>query len=264
MPREWIINQANMRWGLNKKKKVGAVSEEIRRCSPKSLVEWEGYYYTSTKYLLIILLTILLASCASVPPPEYRRPPKEGYITASWYGQDFHGRPTSSGERYDMYGMTCAHKTMDFGTKLRVTNPDTDQSVDVIVNDRGPFIDGRDLDLSYGAAREIGFANKGVGEVKIEYLGRDMRYAKRLPFEPVAASGGLTIQLGAFIEQSNAERLKKGLEFKYDNVFITTAFVNGQKFFRVRLGEFKDYNNAYSVAAKLADEGYTTFVTAKN
>ena len=92
-------------------------------------------------------------------------------MTASWYGQKFHGRPTSSGERYDMHGLTAAHKTLVFGTKLRVTNPDTDRSVDVVVNDRGPFIPGRDLDLSYGAAKMIGLAEKGVGRVKVDYLG---------------------------------------------------------------------------------------------
>jgi rare lipoprotein A len=81
---------------------------------------------TFNKYISIILLAIFLASCASLPPPEYRRPPTEDYITASWYGQDFNGRPTSSGERYDMYGLTAAHKEMDFGTRLRVTNPDNE------------------------------------------------------------------------------------------------------------------------------------------
>ncbi len=223
-----------------------------------------GTLNKSTKHILIILLTILLASCASLPPPEYRRPPSEGYITASWYGQDFHGRPTSSGERYDMYGLTAAHKEMDFGTRLRVTNPDNDKSVVVIVNDRGPFISGRDLDLSYGAAREIDHIGKGVGLVKIEYLGRDMRYVKRMPFDPFASSSSLTIQVGAFAESSNADRLKRGLEFKYDNVYITTALVNGQKFYRVRIGEFSDYNNAYSLAEKLSDEGYSTLIISKN
>jgi rare lipoprotein A len=69
-----------------------------------------------------------------------------------------------------MYAMTCAHKTLKFGTKLRVTNPDNNKSVIVTVNDRGPFIRGRDLDLSYGAAKEIGLMEKGVGRVKIEYV----------------------------------------------------------------------------------------------
>ena len=216
------------------------------------------------KRLAVIIGLVFLSSCASAPPRDYKPEPGARYVTASWYGKDFHGRPTSSGERYDMYGLTCAHKTLDFGTKLRVTNPDTQKSVEVIVNDRGPFIWGRDLDLSYGAAREIGVAEKGVGPVKIEYLGRDMRYARRVPFEPTVSASALTVQVGAFVEQSNADRLKTGLEFKYSSVYITTAYVKGQKFFRVRIGEFGNYDKAYSTASKLADEGYTTLIIAKN
>lgn len=159
-----------------------------------------------------------------------------------------------------MYGLTAAHKTMKFGTKLRVTNPDTDKSTTVTVNDRGPFISGRDLDLSYGAAKEIGFAEKGVGKVKIEFLERDMRYAKRVPFEPSETSGPLTIQIGAFTEQLNAQRLKQGLELTYSDVFIATAYVKGQKFYRVRVGKFEEYDKAYASAKKLADEGYATLI----
>jgi len=213
--------------------------------------------------IFIIGITILLASCTPVPPPKYH-PPAEDFVTASWYGKDFDGRPTSSGEKFDMYGFTAAHKEMDFGTKLRVTNPDNGKSVVVTVNDRGPFIPGRDLDLSYGAARAIDHIGKGVGLVKIEYLGRDMRYARRMPFDPFTPKSPLTVQIGSFVEPSNADRLKKGLEFKYSNVYITTAFVNGQTFYRVRIGKFSDYDNAYSLAEKLAEEGYSTLITSRN
>ncbi len=212
------------------------------------------------KRLFIITGLLFITACASLPPKEHKIEPGGEYVTASWYGDDFHGRPTSSGERYDMNALTAAHKTMKFGTKLRVTSPDTNKSVIVTVNDRGPFIWGRDLDLSYGAAKEIGFAEKGVGKVKIEYLGRDMRYAKRVPFEPSETTGSLTIQIGSFIEQSNAQRLKQGLDLTYSEVFITTAYVKGQKFYRVRIGKFNNYDKAYAVAEKLADEGYTALI----
>lgn len=217
------------------------------------------------KRLAFIIGLVILTSCASTPQRSYEPEPGARYITASWYGEDFHGRPTSSGERYDMYGFTAAHKTMKFGTKLRVTNPDTDKSVEVIVNDRGPFIWGRDLDLSYGAAREIGLTEKGVGRVRIEYLGRDMRYAKRVPFEPsVSVASALTVQVGSFVEESNALRLKKGLEFEYSDVLVTTLFLNGKKYHRVRIGEFSTYDSAYAFARKLADEGYSTLIMAKD
>ncbi len=214
-------------------------------------------------YLLLLLFAILLVSCASLPPVEYY-PARDGYVTASWYGKDFHGRPTSSGERFDMYGLTCAHKTMDFGTRLRVTNPDNNKSVEVLVNDRGPFIAGRDLDLSYGAAKEIGFAGKGVGAVKIERLGREMRYAKRVEFAPSLTAGTLTIQVGAFIDQANAYRLKQGLALRYSNVYITTFLKGDQKFYRVRIGEFTGRDSAHSIAEKLANEGYSTLITSKD
>lgn len=184
-------------------------------------------------------------------------------MNASWYGPKFHGRPTSSGERYDMYRFTAAHKELKFGTRLRVTNPDNNRSVVVTVNDRGPFIRGRDLDLSYGAAKKIGLIDKGVGRVRTEYLGRDMRYVKRVPFLPTGASSSLTIQLGAFTDITNANRFKKGLELRYENVSVSAALVRGEKFYRVRIGKFSSLEDAQRVTKKLADEGYTLFITDK-
>lgn len=91
-------------------------------------------------------------------------------MVASWYGPKYHGRLTANGEVYDMHGLSAAHKTLPFGTRLRVTHPGNDRSVVVVVNDRGPFIAGRDLDLSYGAARELDMVDEGVARVKIERL----------------------------------------------------------------------------------------------
>ena len=216
---------------------------------------------------IIIIGLVFLASCAKTPKiPEPDHVPRSGgeYVTASWYGKKFHGRPTASGERYDMYGLTAAHKTMKFGTKLRVTNPDTGQSVVVTVNDRGPFIRGRDLDLSYGAAKRIGHLEKGVGKVRIEHLERDMKYVKRVPFVSPNFSGALTVQVGSFTEQGNANRLKRGLEIKYDNVHITTVLLQGKTFYRVKVGKFNNGKSAYSTAEKLADEGYTPFITSRD
>lgn len=210
------------------------------------------------KRFFIIFGVLLLSSCASAPRVEYMPPPAGDYVTASWYGSKFHGRPTSSGERYDMYGMTCAHKTLKFGTKLRVTNPDNNKSVIVTVNDRGPFIRGRDLDLSYGAANEIGLIGKGVGRVKIEHVGRNMRYVKRVPFAPAAAK---TIQVASFADKSNAFRLKKGLEIKYENVFVTRATIRGEQYYRVKIGQFRQHDRALAVAAELADEGYDVIIS---
>lgn len=89
---------------------------------------------------------------------------------ASWYGPGFHGRKTASGERFDMDGLTAAHKTLPFGTKVRVTNPGTGQSVVVRINDRGPFVRGREIDVSRGAAKALGMLGSGVAQVRIEVL----------------------------------------------------------------------------------------------
>ena len=90
-----------------------------------------------------------------------------GSMLASWYGPGFHGNLTANGERYDMYGISAAHKTLPFGTKLRVCY---EGCVDVSINDRGPYIGARELDLSYGAAQEIGLIDPGVATVSVTYL----------------------------------------------------------------------------------------------
>jgi rare lipoprotein A (peptidoglycan hydrolase) len=88
--------------------------------------------------------------------------------TASWYGPGFHGRETASGETFDQHALTAAHRTLPLGTEAKVTNLDTGQSVQVTINDRGPYVPGRQLDLSQAAAQKIGLTKKGVAKVKIE------------------------------------------------------------------------------------------------
>ena len=122
--------------------------------------------------IVLLLAFLFLSSCATAPDVKNISRAGGTYVVASWYGKKFNGRPTASGEKFDMYGMTCAHRTLAFGTKLRITNPDNKKSVIVRVNDRGPFIRGRDLDLSYGAAKEIGIVQKGVGRVMLEHVPR--------------------------------------------------------------------------------------------
>lgn len=99
------------------------------------------------------------------------RPGRDAWVVyASWYGPKYHGRHTANGEVYDMYGLSAAHRDLPFGTKLRVTHLKSRRSVEVVVNDRGPFIKGRDLDLSYGAAKALAMVDEGVAKVKIERL----------------------------------------------------------------------------------------------
>lgn len=180
-------------------------------------------------------------------------------MTASWYGPGFHGRPTASGEIFDQNSMTAAHKTLPFGTRLRVTNPDKNQSVEVVINDRGPFIAGRDIDLSMASAKRIGIG--GVGKVRVEFLSRDMKYLGKVKFAQ-SQSGVYTIQTGSFLEEFNANHMKESLELKYKNVYVKTTIVKGQKFYRVRVGKFDTKDTAVRFAQGLADEGYSTIVTA--
>ena len=109
-----------------------------------------------------IIATAVAGLCAFALPSESR-----STMLASWYGPGFHGRTTANGERYDMHGNSAAHKTLRFGTKLRVCYQGC---VDVVVNDRGPYIGARELDLSYGAARTIGMVGVGVANVTVEYV----------------------------------------------------------------------------------------------
>ncbi len=93
-----------------------------------------------------------------------------GTMIASWYGPRFHGKQTANGEIYNQYELTTAHKTLKFGTLLRLTNPENNKSIIVRVNDRGPFIEGRDLDLSYASAKALGIIKPGVKRLKVELV----------------------------------------------------------------------------------------------
>jgi rare lipoprotein A len=148
----------------------------------------------------------------TVPEPGFEevRGEKKNCI-ASWYGRDFHGRPTASGETFDMFALTCAHKEYPLGTKVKVTNRSNGREVDCIINDRGPFVEGRDIDLSYAAANRIGLIGPGVAPVEVEPLGRYTRYIKEVKFSRLNGSM-VTIQIGSFREEANAARLRNGLE----------------------------------------------------
>ena len=158
-----------------------------------------------------------------------------------------------------MYNFTCAHKKYAFGTELRVTNISNGKSVECIVNDRGPFIDGRDIDLSYAAARKIGLINRGVADVRIEYLGRDLSYVRQVSCS--AGNGPYTVQVGSFKEHSNALHMKKSLEMTYAEVYILESVIRGSTYYRVRIGHFDERDEVADFAQHLADEGYTVLIT---
>jgi len=124
---------------------------------------------------------------------------------ASWYGHPFHGRASASGEIYDMEQMTAAHRTLPFGTIVRVHNLDNEKSADVRIIDRGPFVNGRIIDLSHAAARAIEMIGPGTARVSLEILSAPA----------VAAPANFGVQVGAFRNKENAERLRRAMEARY-------------------------------------------------
>jgi rare lipoprotein A len=159
----------------------------------------------------------------------YPLPDAEGFSEegkASWYGKEFHGRPTSSGEIYDMYGRTAAHKTLPFGTYVSVRNLANGKTAVVRINDRGPFVKGRIIDLTYSSAQQIGLVGPGVADVEIKALARHVGTEKSPGGKRVVVEtqdfkkGTFTIQVGAFIEKANALNLMKRLKVIFDYVNI--------------------------------------------
>jgi rare lipoprotein A len=179
-------------------------------------------------------------------PPGYT---EEG--NASWYGVPFHGRHASNGEIYDMYKLTAAHRTLPFETMVRVTNLSNGKSTVVRITDRGPFVDNRIIDLSLAAAREVDSIGPGVVSVRVEVLGS---------VDPTA--GFFTVQVGAFRERDNAERLRDRLNVSYSPIFIQQYDSPDGVFYRVRVGRISGEDAAHQFGAQLRDrEGFTSLVT---
>lgn len=177
---------------------------------------------------------------------------------ASWYGKDFHGRKTANGEVYDMYGMTAAHKILPFNTDVLVTNLENGKSVTVRVNDRGPFIRGRVIDLTHTAAAAIDMIGPGVARVRVEAVGEvaGMTEAGEL-------MGSFYVQVGSFTQRANAERLAAELRARgYDGTRVAEAVVGGQRFHRVQAGRYRELGRAEAARAGLAGQYPAAFVIA--
>jgi rare lipoprotein A len=169
---------------------------------------------------------------------------------ASWYGPQFHGRATSSREIFDMYDLTAAHKSLPFGTFVMVTNLNNGRSVKVRINDRGPFIRGRDIDLSYAAAKVLGMVKPGVVPVRMEILSDISVDLDKQKF---------AVQVGAFVNRKNAVALKSRLDKQFRNVYIAPFETPQQVYFRVRLNFFSK-NEALLTAKKLKQNGFEVFI----
>jgi rare lipoprotein A len=198
------------------------------------------------------------APSAQVPPPaapSVASAPTEienGEIgLASWYGHPYHGRASASGEIYDMEQMTAAHRTLRFGTWVRVHDLDNEKTVDVRINDRGPFIDGRIIDLSHAAARAIDMIGPGVARVRLEIL-----IQPAAPVSKAVVEGGparFAVQVGAFRDRANAERLRSEMEAKYGTARLVER-AGGPAPWRVLVGLESTEEGAGALAQRIRSE----------
>ena len=170
---------------------------------------------------------------------------------ASWYGVPFHGRRAADGEIFDMNSLVAAHRTLPFGSIVRVTNLNNGREVQVRVIDRGPFVGDRILDLARAAAAALDMIGTGTAPVRIELLSG-----------PNPALGDFTVQVGAFTDPLNAERLRDRLLERYQPVFIQDYDAPAGHFYRVRVGRLPSPQAAQQLATQLqSSDGFAqTFV----
>lgn len=193
------------------------------------------------------------------PLPEADGFSQEG--VASWYGRDFHGRKTANGETYDMYAMTAAHKILPMNTRIRVVNLENGKSAVFRVNDRGPFVGDRVVDLSYQGALSLGFAEKGIARVRLTAL--DAGPAASRTVKAALEQGEFYVQLGSFTVKDNAYRLLDRLKAQgYTGSRLRKARVRGKLFWRVQAGVFHGLAAAEKRAAAFAREYPSSFILA--
>lgn len=178
---------------------------------------------------------------------------------ASSYGQEFHGRRTSNGETFDMNAMTAAHKTLPMGVFVRVRHKRTGNEVVVRINDRGPFVRDRIIDLSEAAAGRLGILQEGVAPVKVTALGyRGDEPGGTTVYRPPASydTGTFSLQVGAFTIKSNAVRYADELKKRYGTADVQEAIVGGAKYYRVRLGRYTSLRIAQAAQEQQERNGF--------
>ena len=211
-----------------------------------------------TPALAVALATLVLSACvhkkrAQVPPPPPSRasavPGAVETGIASWYGHPYHGRRAADGETYDMETLVAAHRTLPFNTWVRVYNLNNNKTVDVRIIDRGPFVDGRIIDLSHAAAQAIDMIGPGIAQVRVEILSAPAS----------ASSGAFAVQVGAFRDRANAERARAGMQARYGHAQVVLE----KGFWRVLVGQEATEEAADALAARIrqdSPENKTSFV----
>ncbi len=226
------------------------------------------------RLILTSAVLVLALNCGgnpriSLPPPIDAR---VGFVEtgmASWYGNPYHGRKTSNGEIYDMEELTAAHLQLPFNTVVRVTNLETEQSVDVRINDRGPFSKDRIIDLSRAAARQIGMLGPGTAMVRLEVMEAPEGLPEPgsqddLALSEAAGCGSgpyYGVQVGSFAAIDNAERMAGKMRLAYGTAVILSAHPNdGKQVYRVVVGSRAAGDDLDELRRRLADDGIDSFV----
>lgn len=204
----------------------------------------------STHALLAVAMSMACSARRAPTPPDL--PPasatQEGI--ASWYGIDEQGRATASGQFMDPEGMTAAHRTLEFGTIVRVFSFDSGQQVDVVVNDRGPFVGGRIIDLSWAAAKALDMVQSGTARVRVQVIGLDGELAARR----------WRVQVGSFGDRRRAQELKVRLGNEGFSPVVLSTFELEGTFHRVWVGEYRERDGAESLAERLRAVGLPTTI----
>jgi rare lipoprotein A len=176
---------------------------------------------------------------------------------ASWYGPGFHGKPTASGIIYDQNDLTAAHQTLPLGTRVMVTNLNNGSAAEVTITDRGPFVKGRIIDLSYAAGRSLGMIGPGTIPVRIEVI--DTPYQIRV----IRSSLDYTLQMGSFSQIENAQQLRDRLAKSYSDVNIVQLQGKDAIYYRVQLGTFTNRASAEEQARQLGEAGFPVIIMEK-
>jgi rare lipoprotein A len=183
---------------------------------------------------------------------------------ASWYGPGFHGNRTASGEVFDQHELTAAHPSLPLGTRAVVTNLTNGRSVEVRINDRGPFVGGRAIDLSYGAARTIGMIGPGTAKVRIEALRDGPRAQPAAAWVPPAARDlpavQYAIQVAALTDADKAEHLRRVLAARFPDAFVSALEGADGRYYRVRIGPYPLRGVAVARAEQVSRLGYPAVI----
>ena len=204
------------------------------------------------KCILLTVIIFLFIGIGQVTVAQDNTQTQTG--AASWYGSKYHGRKTSSGERYNKNDMTAAHKTLPFGTKVRVTNLANNESVILRINDRGPFVGKRIIDVSEVAARKLDMHRKGVANVKVEVIEIE---GKAVAAATPATTEVYSIQKGIYSSEELALQQTERLKAfdKHLTVELMEEKVEGKKLHRLKIGRFEDKQHAEAFNELLKDEG---------